>query len=119
MNKLKDKIWWLILIYLVIGYIFPVILRQRFMLIMFIITIGLIMNESKLSLKEKSRFIAIGTILTAFFLKMIPSPYPLFTEIGLPMAISLTLTMLILFLSLVLAARVSDIILLRIFRAKE
>jgi hypothetical protein len=117
MSKLKDKIWWLILIYMTVGYILPMILRQRFVLVILALTAGLIYLEKPT--KEKGRLVAICTILALFFLKIIPSPYHFFEKIGSPMAIGLILTILVVFLSCVLFARISDVVVLRVKRAKE
>ncbi len=117
MKQFGNKIWWLILIYLAVGYLFPVILRQRFMIVVLFVSTMLIL--SGLSLKEKSRFTAVVAIAAAFFLKIIPSPYPVLADTGLPMAINLFLTMLVVFLSCILAARISDIVLLRIQRTEK
>lgn len=99
MRNIKQKIWWIVAVYLAAGYIFVDLYRLRFLLIIFAIIFVLTL----LDLDTKLRWYGgIGLlILSAFFFKMIPSPYSYFINHHLAMSLSVAFTVLIVYLAVV------------------
>lgn len=76
------------------------------MLVIFFLVGMLVMADLKT--EERVKLVAGGFVLIMFFMKIIPSPYPSLVKYGIPMSISMLLTILLIFLSVVLAVFLSS-----------
>jgi hypothetical protein len=99
MKNISQKIWWFVVAYLAAGYVFVSLYRLRFILIIIFIILVLTLKE----LEAKFRWYGIIglLVLTLFFFKIIPSPYLYFKVHHLEMSLSVALTILVVFLSVV------------------
>lgn len=101
MKKIREKIWWIVAAYLVVGYIFVGLYRLRFLLFVFVIILILTL----LDLEKNTRLYGIIglSVPVLFFFKIIPSPYSYFVAHNIVMSISIILTVMTIFLTTSLA----------------
>lgn len=101
LEKIKKTAFWLMVAYILVCYLRPEFIRLRYFLI---ISGGLVLiNILDLKTLVITRFLTALAMISLFFFKIIPTPYLYLNESGLPMSVSIMITVVFVFAATLIA----------------
>jgi hypothetical protein len=102
LEKIKKIAFGLMIVYILVCYLFPELIRLRYFLV---ISGGLVLiNILDLKTLVITRFLTALALIGLFFFKIIPTPYLYLNEKGLPMSVSIMITVVFVFVATSIAA---------------